>query len=110
MAIDWTQKVTAATRLQASRARMVLGVDEFAAACVEKGHLTDAEALAWIKDGTLPAFVETALASMPEVEQRRARLKILAATEVHRVSPIVALVQQAKGLTHAQVDELFVTT
>lgn len=92
----------------AARATMVLPVDEFAAACVEAGHLTDAEALGWIKDGTLPAFVEGAIAGLPSPQaQRRARLKILSATEVSRVSPLVAAVQAAKGLSHEQVDAIF---
>lgn len=103
--IDWTKKQTAIGR---ARAAMVQAKEEFAAACVERGVLSEEEADAWLSTGTLPAFAVAAAASLPtEAARRRARFKMKTASLIQRTSPLIAALRQAKGLTDAQVDALF---
>ncbi|MBM1556661.1 hypothetical protein JQV19_08375 [Sulfitobacter mediterraneus] len=84
---------------------------QFAGALALSGTVTAAEARAWGKNGDLPSFVIAAIegSDMSDNEKLLATIKAESAIEIERLSPIVALLRAAKGLTDDQVDTLFTT-
>lgn len=105
--IQTPQDITAA-RLAEWRAGAIRSKAAFAIALAEAGIITVSEAEGWI-DGTLPAAVTAAIATLPAGEQSPARITVKGATTVHRSDPILILLGSAYGLSDAQVDTLFGT-
>ena len=70
------------------------------------GHLTAAEAEAWTQ-GTLPAGIETALATLPVAEAVDARISLRTLREARRDDPLTAILAAVHGLDDAAVDDAF---
>ena len=93
-----------------ARARMApLSRAQFASALTLGSVITAAEARAWAKSGDLPSFAIAAIenSGMTDNEKLLATIKAESATEIDRTDPVVSLLQAAKSLTDAQVDDLF---
>lgn len=103
----WT--VESLTDAEAREAMPPLSRAQFAGALALSGTVTAAEARAWGKNGDLPSFVIAAIegSGMSDNEKLLATIKAESAIEIERLSPIVALLRGAKGLTEDQVDGLF---
>lgn len=110
--VDLTRLITAeakaAADLAQARQAAKLGRLQFAMALRAGGVVTKAEAAAWLANGTLPAIGAAALAQIADDAAREdAELRFIAATEIERLNPFIALLQVEAGLTDAQVDALF---
>lgn len=70
------------------------------------GHITEAEAEAWTQ-GTLPAAVETVLATLPATEAVVARISLRTMREVRRDDPLTATIAAHAGIDDAGVDDAF---
>ena len=110
--IDLTKLVTAedkaAEELLAARQAAVLSRLDFALALTAGGVITKAEASAWLASGALPTIAQAAIASIENAGERdEAELRLIAATEIQRLNPLISLLQTEAGLTEAQVDALF---
>ncbi len=103
-----TPQDLAAHRLAEWRAGAIKSKAAFAIALAEAGIITSSEAEGWI-DGTLPAAVATAIATLPAAEQPAARITIKGAFQVHRSEPLLILLGAAYGLDEAGIDALFGT-
>ena len=70
------------------------------------GHITATEADAWTL-GTIPAGLETALATLPAAAAVDARISLRTMREARRHDPLTAAVAAGHGLDDAAVDDCF---
>jgi len=80
---------------------------QFMRAARRVGMVTKAEAKAYLARGVIPAFVETAIAQIPEALQEDAELKIIGSDTFHRTDPVFAMLIAGGAATSEQVDDLF---
>ena len=73
------------------------------------GMITQAEAIAAVGTGAIPSEMQSALTSLPAVEQFAATMKLTGATTFERGDPLVAVFAAAQNppLTSAQLDALW---
>lgn len=73
------------------------------------GIITQAEALAAVQTGTIPAMLQMIIDELPDANQRFAATMLLAgATQFERNHPLTVEVGTHLGLTTAQVDDFFI--
>ena len=96
-------------RLREKRASMRLARSQFAIRAAGMGLITHTEAEAWAGGTSLPALVTDAFAAHIEDDMQRlgARVDALTAAHIHRVNPLIILLQAQFGLTDNQADALF---
>lgn len=68
------------------------------------GHITEAEALAAVATGTLPAAVETIVIGMPIDDQFSARMLLSGATKFERNHPLVGVFASALDMSVLELD------
>ena len=71
------------------------------------GFVTQAEALAAVRDKVMPPAFAAALAGLPAENQAEAELKFAGITRMVRSDPLFALVVAANIATDAQIDGVF---
>lgn len=98
-----------AHRLADKRATMKLARGQFAIRAAGMGLITPEEAEAWAGGTSLPALVTGAFAAhiADDMDRLGARVDALTASHIHRVNPLIILLQAQFGLTDDQVDALF---
>lgn len=69
--------------------------------------ISQAEAIAAVRDGEIPAALMTFVDSLPTEEQFAAEMLIIGATTFHRSHPLVEAFGALQGLSSAQVDDLW---
>ena len=85
----------------------VVSALQFTAAAAVLGHITEAEAEAWMARSALPAAVLAVIATLPQEMQFAARLRATGMTEADRLDPLIGAALTALDLTEAQRDDLF---
>ena len=82
---------------------------EFAIEARNAGHITQADAEAWIAGTALPAFAVTAMqaAFTDPDELWEQQMAALARIEIRRLHPLIDLFRIALSLTETEVDDLF---
>lgn len=80
---------------------------QFAQILAIKGHISEAEALALISVGAIPAALEPALAAMAPADQFAAKMLLVGATTLVRSHPMVATIGQGLGWTSEQIDDIW---
>ena len=80
---------------------------QFMMAAWKMNFITQAEALAAVKDKVMPPAFEAALVGLPEENQAEAQLKFAGITRMVRPDPLFALVVAANIATDAQIDGVF---
>jgi hypothetical protein len=98
-----------ADRLHEKRAAMRITRGQFAIRAASTGLITPTEAEAWAGGTSLPAQVTDAFADSiaDDMERLAARVDALTAPHIHRVNPLILLLQAHLGLTDDQADALF---
>lgn len=98
-----------ARRLADKRATMRLMRGEFAIRAAGMGLITPEEAEAWAGGTSLPASVTNAFAAhiADDMERLAARVDALTASHIHRVNPLILLLQAQLGLSDDSIDALF---
>ncbi|TPQ50864.1 hypothetical protein C2U72_11270 [Prosthecomicrobium hirschii] len=69
--------------------------------------ITEAEALAAVRTGDIPAALQVVIDAMPEGDRFHATMLLSGAVEFRRDHPLVEAVRLARGMTDAAVDDLF---
>ena len=69
--------------------------------------ITEAEALAAVKTGDLPASLQALVDAMPEQARFNAEMLLSGATTFSRNHPLTTALGQAMGYTSDQIDDLF---
>ena len=72
------------------------------------GTITQAEALAAVKTGAIPAILSGFLAALPEADRFAAEMLLSGATEFYRAHPLTVSVGTAQGMTAEQIDAFFI--
>ncbi|WP_203469724.1 hypothetical protein [Rhizobium rhizogenes] len=72
------------------------------------GLITDAEALAAVKTGDIPATMESFIEGLPTDQRFAARMVLCGATQFSRNHPLVAQFGAANAMTSYQIDDLWV--
>ena len=98
---------TEAEREAAQRSYMECSRLQFAMQAMNDGHITEAEAEAWVGTGALPQLALDAIALLPAEDQAAARLRFIGADRINRTSPFVDLLRQVAGLTDAEFDVFY---
>lgn len=80
---------------------------QFFQALASAGAITQAEALAAVMTGTLPAPIAAAVEALPEAERFPARMLLSGATTFERGHPMVAQLGAALGYDDAALDALW---
>lgn len=80
---------------------------QFMTAAWKMSFITQAEALAAVKDKVMPPAFAAALAGLPDENQAEAQLKFAGITRMVRADPLFALVVAANIATDAQIDGVF---
>ena len=80
---------------------------QFIMAAWKMNFITQAEALAAVKDKVMPPAFVDALADLPAEKQAEAQLKFAGITRMVRADPLFALVVAAGIATDAQIDGVF---
>lgn len=80
---------------------------QFFQALALSGQITEAEALAAVKDGTMPEAIETFIAALPEAERFGARMLLQGATTFERNHPLVSAFASAANMTADATDDLW---
>ena len=80
---------------------------QFMMAAWKMNFITQAEALAAVKDKVMPPAFAAALVGLPEENQAEAQLKFAGITRMIRADPFFALVVAAGIATDAQIDGVF---
>jgi len=89
-----------------SFAQLVVGL-------TEQGWITDTEADAWLAGNALPAAVEAAIMSIPEVledgsrPRLRAKARALRPSTIARDNELLIMMSHMQGATSEQLDEVF---
>jgi hypothetical protein len=71
--------------------------------------ITQAQALAAVQTGTLPASLQTLINGLPTAEQFGATMLLCAAEAIQRSHPMTVAIGTAYGWTSAQMDTFFIT-
>lgn len=75
---------------------------------VQAGRITQAEALAWVRDNTLPASVIAAIDGLATLSERaQAEIEARRLAYLPRMSIFISALQAAYALSDEQVDGLF---
>ncbi|MGY3588092.1 hypothetical protein [Bradyrhizobium sp. USDA 4350] len=80
---------------------------QFYQQCAVAGIITQAEAIAVLANGTLPAALSTIVNALPAGQQFAAQMLLIGATEFDRNHPMVQTIGAARNMTDAQVDAFF---
>jgi hypothetical protein len=72
-----------------------------------EGIITEAEALAWVSAGTVPAAMDALVDVLPEADRFAARMLLAGATVFERSHPLVAVLGESYGMTSTAIDDLF---
>lgn len=75
----------------------------------EDPYITEAEALAAVANGTLPAAVEAIVSGLPADNQFSARMLLVGATTFVRSHPLVGAFGAALGMSEAELDEFWIS-
>ncbi|KQZ50325.1 hypothetical protein ASD54_08705 [Rhizobium sp. Root149] len=70
-------------------------------------YITEAEALAAVASGMLPAAVEAIVSNLPSETQFSARMLLVGATTFVRSHPLVGAFGVALGMSESQLDEFW---
>ncbi len=71
------------------------------------GTITQSEALAAVKVGTIPASLQAIIDAMPADRQFNAEMLVVGATVFARAHPMTVAIGTAVGMTAGQVDDFF---
>ncbi len=80
---------------------------QFFQAAAQEGIITQAEALALLATGVIPAELQMAINALPAAEQFPAQLAIIGDPTFERANPLVAALSAAMNQTSAQIDAMF---
>ncbi|MCW1842226.1 hypothetical protein [Prosthecomicrobium hirschii] len=80
---------------------------QFFQALAMAGLVTEAEALAAVRTGDIPAALQAVIDALPEPERFTATMLVSGAVEFRRDHPLVEAVRLARGMTAEAVDDLF---
>lgn len=103
------EPVPQAQSIAEKRAGMTLSRRQMIDGLAIAGFITDAEAIAWAISNTLPPTVEALVVSLPQEQQRSARLKLALFTEARRLDPMVPMLAAVapQPLTDSELDAFF---
>jgi hypothetical protein len=108
--IDWTQMITAAeadaVRRASWRASRVIPKLDLVLAMASAGMISQASAIS-AAGGAVPAEFEPIVAAISDPPKTEVRIRWAGAQDMPRLSPFILMLQQAIGMTDAQVDALF---
>jgi len=82
---------------------------QFFTALAHAGSISEAEAIAAVATGTIPAAILAAVNALPADQRFTAQMKISGQTQFMRASPIVAALGQALDWTPEKIDDLWRT-
>jgi len=103
-----TNEPTAADVISGKRASATMSRAEFADKSAGAGWITDAEAIAWAGGNAIPAFVEAAIAKLPEGKnKRRIRIDVMAQPVVRRTDLLIPVLMKVKRVSPEQMDAFF---
>ncbi|MBK3798650.1 hypothetical protein GAY33_05290 [Azospirillum brasilense] len=71
------------------------------------GYISQAEALAAVKTGDVPAILLALIADMPDDERFAAEMLLSGATTYERAHPLSVAIGEARGLTPEEVNAFF---
>jgi hypothetical protein len=71
------------------------------------GIITQAEALAAVMTGTIPAILLAFIADLPADQQFGAKMVLCGATQFLRVHPLTASIGASQGMDPVQIDDFF---
>ena len=80
---------------------------QFFQAAAQDGLITQAEALALLASGAMPASLVAAIATLPAAEQFAAQMEILGDATFARANPVIAALGTSMGKASADLDALF---
>jgi hypothetical protein len=80
---------------------------QFFQALALQGTISQAEALAAVKTGTIPAVLQTAISSLTGNDAFNAEMLLSGATEFKRSHPLTVAIGAAQGMNPAQIDAFF---
>lgn len=80
---------------------------KFMTAAWQMGFITQAEALAAIKDKVIPPVFASALADLPAQAKAAVQLKFAGITKMVRADPLFTMIVAANKATDAQLDAVF---
>lgn len=80
---------------------------QFAQGLATRGFITEAEALAWVSAGTLPAAIDAFVASLPASDRFGARMILQGATTFERAHPFTAAFGSAVGMDATALDSFW---
>ncbi|MBB4200681.1 hypothetical protein CCR94_21515 [Rhodoblastus sphagnicola] len=80
---------------------------QFFQAAAQDGLITNAEAIALISTGAMPASLSSAIAALPNAEQFAAQMAVLGDQTFERSSLIVVALAAAMNKTNSDLDALF---
>lgn len=87
--------------------RRIVSDRQFYQALAQNSLITEAEALAAVCTGEIPAALQALVDAMPEGERFGAKMLLSGAVEFHRDNPLVAQFTAANAMTAAQVDAIW---
>lgn len=97
-------EAAAKAALDAAAVNASISARQFWTGLVQRGLITEAEALAAVARTALPAALELLIAGLPSNQQFATRMKLLGATEFIRSDPTVAVLAAAEGWSAADID------
>lgn len=110
-AVDRVPSADEEMELQASSVSIVVGQisdRQFATELRNRGIITQAEAMAFVSRGEIPAALAALIAALPNQEARDdAELLLAGATVFDRANPYVELIGTAFGWSTDQIDDFF---
>jgi hypothetical protein len=106
--VDLSPEEVAAAYLAAHPVPEVISDRQFAQALAMNGLITEAEALAWVKVGTVPAPLQALVDAIEDSQTRFAANMLLGgAIEFRRNHPLVQQLGAGLGITDAAKDDLW---
>ena len=105
--LGWTVRDKTAEEIAADRAQLSAERGSFAVASAMAGLITSQEAKDWAGGNSLPAAVTAAIQTLPAEQQLAAEVRALTAQTIHRMNPLVLLMQAAFSLDDTATDRLF---
>lgn len=84
-------------------------VRQFLIAAAVAGFITQAEAIAAAKDGSVPSAIATLFSNLPPEEQFAAAITWAKMTIIDRNEPLAIAVATQFGLTSSQIDAFFIS-
>jgi hypothetical protein len=86
----------------------VISRRQFFEELADRAIITEADALAALTVGTIPAVMMTLINGMPAKAQFKAKMLLSGATQFERNHPLVEVFAQSQGMVKEDVDDFFI--